>query len=202
MRSISIGRDESCDVVIIDRTNVVSRRHAVITIDNFGRMTITDYSSNGTYINGIRMTENVAVPINRKDTISFARVIDLDWNTIPDIKSRNIKISIITAVVISAIAIILCIIFDNEKTGQNSQTPEITIENIPSDKNNSHEDVKPKADDRPSDIVERPKDKSSEDESVEKPNKDAKSKVENKKTVKQKESENKKQEEKSKDENT
>ena len=54
MKTYSIGRDLGCDIVINDTTDVVSRRHAVLTVASSGKMTLTDLSSNGTYINGIR----------------------------------------------------------------------------------------------------------------------------------------------------
>ena len=114
MKTISIGRDESCDIVITDRTNVVSRRHAVITIDNSGKMTITDYSSNGTYVNGIKMSENVAVPITRKDNISFAHVFELDWNMVPNVRSRNIKIILGSAIAVIAIIVLIKLLGDDK----------------------------------------------------------------------------------------
>lgn len=120
MKTISIGRDESCDIVIIDKTNVVSRRHAVIIIDNAGKMTITDYSSNGTYINGIRMSENVAVPITRKDTISLAHASELNWDLVPNIKGRNVKIVSISAFLLVLI-IALLFVFRNEPEPINYQ---------------------------------------------------------------------------------
>jgi len=49
-----------------------------------GKMTITDQSQNGTYVNGIRISSNVAVPVTRKDNISFAQISRLDWNLIPN----------------------------------------------------------------------------------------------------------------------
>lgn len=117
MKTISIGRDESCDIVIADRTNVVSRRHAVITIDNSGKMTITDYSSNGTYVNGIKISENEAVPITRKNTISFAHVFELDWNMVPNVRGRNIKIILGSAIAVIAI-IALIILIGGDKSEQ------------------------------------------------------------------------------------
>ena len=87
MKTFLIGRDLNCDIVITDTTDVVSRRHAILTILSSGKMTITDQSNNGTYVNGIRIAQNVAVPVSRKDSISFAHVAKLDWNLIP--KKRN-----------------------------------------------------------------------------------------------------------------
>lgn len=83
MKSYSIGRDAGCDIVMNDNTDVVSRRHAVLTVASSGKMTITDLSTNGTYINGQRISSNVAVPVSRKDSVSFAHVNTLDWNMIP-----------------------------------------------------------------------------------------------------------------------
>lgn len=83
MKSYSIGRDVNCDIVISDSTDVVSRRHAILNVTSIGKMTIIDQSSNGTYVNGIRISSNVPVPVTRKDTISLAHVTKLDWNCVP-----------------------------------------------------------------------------------------------------------------------
>ena len=77
MKSYSIGRDESSNIIINDPTQLVSRRHAILNV-NGRKMTIVDSSSNGTYINGIRITPGVPVPVTRKDVISFAQVSELD----------------------------------------------------------------------------------------------------------------------------
>ncbi len=47
MKSIVLGRDDECDLVI--RNNLASRQHAHIEY-NFGKFLLTDHSSNGTYI--------------------------------------------------------------------------------------------------------------------------------------------------------
>ena len=83
MKVYSIGREVGCDIVINDRTDVISRRHAILNVMPSGKMTIVDQSSNGTYVNGIRISPNVPVPVTRKDNISFAHVARLDWNLIP-----------------------------------------------------------------------------------------------------------------------
>lgn len=55
MRSIKIGKDTNNDVVISNST--VSRQHAVVTISDDGTTTIRDLNStNGTYVNGKRIT--------------------------------------------------------------------------------------------------------------------------------------------------
>lgn len=108
MKSYSIGRDAGCDIVLNDNTDVVSRRHAVLTVSSSGKMTITDLSSNGTYINGQRISSNVAVPVTRKDSVSFAHVCTFDWNMIP--KSNQWLTYLIIGLVVAAIAA-ACAIF-------------------------------------------------------------------------------------------
>ena len=83
MKVYSIGRDTGCDIIVNDRSDVISRRHALISVANNGKITITDTSYNGTYVNGIRISPNVAVPVTRKDSVSFAHVAKLDWKVIP-----------------------------------------------------------------------------------------------------------------------
>lgn len=83
MKVYSIGRDTACDICINDSTDVISRRHAILNVTPTGKMTIVDQSHNGTYVNGIRISPNVPVPVTRKDSISFAHVARLDWNRVP-----------------------------------------------------------------------------------------------------------------------
>ncbi len=83
MKVYSIGRESGCDIIINDSTDVVSRRHAILNVSPTGKMTIVDQSHNGTYVNGIKISPNVPVPVTRKDNISFAHVARLDWNLVP-----------------------------------------------------------------------------------------------------------------------
>jgi hypothetical protein len=83
MKVYSIGRDAGCDIVINDSTDVVSRRHALLNITPMGKMFVTDQSMNGTYVNGIKITSNIPVPVSRKDVISFAHVAQLEWKRVP-----------------------------------------------------------------------------------------------------------------------
>lgn len=107
MKTYSIGRDLNCDIVINDSTDVISRRHALLNVTPSGKMTIIDQSSNGTYVNGIRISQNVPVPVTRKDIVSLAHVAKLDWNQVPK-SNQWIKYAIAA---IAALAIILGIIF-------------------------------------------------------------------------------------------
>lgn len=107
MKALSIGREQGCDIVINDRTDVISRRHAILNISSSGKITIVDQSRNGTYVNGIRISQNVPVPVTRKDIISFAHVAKLDWNAVP--KSSSTMRYIIMGVVV--VLIVACGLF-------------------------------------------------------------------------------------------
>ena len=98
MKVYSIGRDVACNIVINDNSDVISRRHAILNVSPSGKMTIVDQSHNGTYVNGIRISSNVPVPVTRKDNISFAHVARLDWNQIPNTRAKIIRIVLIAIV--------------------------------------------------------------------------------------------------------
>ena len=124
MKTYSIGRDLNCDIVINDSTDVISRRHALLNVTPSGKMTIIDQSINGTYVNGIRISQNVPVPVTRKDIVSLAHVAKLDWNQIP--KSNQWIKYVIGAVI--AVAVILGVIFGikalkSGETDNNGGTP-------------------------------------------------------------------------------
>lgn len=124
MKVYSIGREENCDIVIDDRTDVISRRHAALNVTSMGKMTIVDYSHNGTYVNGIRISQNVPVPVTRKDNISFAHVARLDWRMIP-----NTQAKMITYIIMAVVAILLVIggvwAYKSLNSGSASDTPEL-----------------------------------------------------------------------------
>lgn len=129
MKTYSIGRDLNCDIVINDSTDVISRRHALLNVTPSGKMTIIDQSSNGTYVNGIRISQNVPVPVTRKDIISLAHVAKLDWSQVP--KSNQWIKYLIGGV--ATVAVIIGIIFGikylQEKPQDNpssSSTTELT----------------------------------------------------------------------------
>lgn len=95
MKVFSIGRDLGCDIIIDDNSDVISRRHATLNVSSSGKMTIVDLSHNGTYVNGIRINQNVPVPVTRDDTISFAHIAQLDWNQIPNTRSMIIRYTLL-----------------------------------------------------------------------------------------------------------
>ena len=99
MESYSIGRDEMSNVIVYDPTKMVSRRHATLTV-NGRKMTITDHSTNGTYINGIRIASNTPVPVTRDDVVNFAQAADLNWSSIPSKSGRYGMVAAIIAFVL------------------------------------------------------------------------------------------------------
>lgn len=111
MKVFSIGRDVTCDIVINDSTDVISRRHAILNVAPSGKMTIVDQSHNGTYVNGIKISPNVPVPVTRKDNVSLAHVARLDWSQVP--KPVNVTMYVIIGLLALAAIIGGIILFIN-----------------------------------------------------------------------------------------
>jgi pSer/pThr/pTyr-binding forkhead associated (FHA) protein len=73
--SVLLGRDpaESLVAAAFDGCDNVSRRHALITVDDAGHATIRDENStNGTFVNGDRLLPGVDVRLVDGDTIRLA----------------------------------------------------------------------------------------------------------------------------------
>lgn len=109
MRKVVIGRGRECHVILADTTDVVSRRQAVIMFTFWGKMTLYDTSSNGTFVNGERLAKQQGKVVTRKDTVNFGHVWDLDWTMVKD-PYRNVKVAWACAVaalllVVGAIAL-------------------------------------------------------------------------------------------------
>lgn len=79
MKKYSIGKLPNNDIVYSAPT--VSRLHADILVADDGSMTLTDHSKNGTYVNGV-LVSNSSRPIRRGDNILFANTVPLDWSKI------------------------------------------------------------------------------------------------------------------------
>lgn len=106
MKTITIGRDASCTICINDER--ISRRHALLKIHNTGKMEIVDMSSNGTYVNGIKLAKNVPFPVTRKNNVVFGHARQLDWNDVPD-PTKPFKIAAFA--ILGLIVIVLVLIF-------------------------------------------------------------------------------------------
>ena len=122
----TIGRDEDCDIVIPDNTDVISRLHATIRIESNDKIYLIDQSRNGTYVNGMKMSSNVEIPVSRKDVISFAHIYNLDWTLIPKQKVNILKISLIILACITVITGIALAVISNMKEKENEVQPENT----------------------------------------------------------------------------
>ena len=103
----TIGREQNSDIILWNEES--SRCHAQIRIDQKGKLWLMDMSTNGTYLNGMRISPNYEVEVSRKDEILFAGVELLDWNRIPKQKNKLLWIILpISIVVLIAIAVVLC----------------------------------------------------------------------------------------------
>lgn len=78
MRTITVGRDNSCDIVINDPR--VSRIHANITSQN-GSYIYRDMSTNGTIINGAMLRGN-NMNIRYGDSVLLASSVALPWQKV------------------------------------------------------------------------------------------------------------------------
>ncbi|MBR5254485.1 MAG: FHA domain-containing protein [Bacteroidales bacterium] len=114
----TIGRNKECDIVIHDNTDVISRLHATIRVESNGKIYLIDQSRNGTYVNGVKMSSNVEIPISRKDVVSFAHICDLDWSLVPKNKSNILKIVSVVFICFVLIGLIYVIVsyLHNKKT--------------------------------------------------------------------------------------
>lgn len=80
MKLIKIGRDPNSEIIL--RSPYVSSNHAELILLDNGDILLVDNSSNGTTLNGIRLTPGVEVKVRRGDQIMFADT-PLDWNIVP-----------------------------------------------------------------------------------------------------------------------
>ena len=91
IKQFIIGRSDNCQIRIQDPTQRVSRNHATIKILKSGKIFITDHSTNGTWVNGVKISQNVDYPVKRGDVISFANAAELNWELLPRV-TGTIKI--------------------------------------------------------------------------------------------------------------
>ena len=82
MKTYKIGRNPDNDIVIKDQSQHVSRYHAVLKVQDNGDITINDISTNGTYVNGVKIKSQIDTYISTSDNIVFAEIAKLDWNLI------------------------------------------------------------------------------------------------------------------------
>jgi serine protease Do len=90
MKTIKIGRKQDNDIIINDETRTVSGYHALMKVYDNGTVTICDCSTNGTFINGVKATKDVDVPIKKGDEIRLGPHVLLDWSLV-DIPSPHLE---------------------------------------------------------------------------------------------------------------
>ena len=84
MRLISFGSSQRAQIVL--HSQYVSGYHAeLIQLDNGDMLLVDKSSSNGTFVNGNRITPEKEVTVTRNDTISFADQV-LNWQTVPPLQ--------------------------------------------------------------------------------------------------------------------
>lgn len=132
MKKVVIGRGRECNVVLADTTDVVSRRQAVIVFSFWGKMTLYDTSSNGTFVNGQRLAKQEGKVVTRDDKINFAHVWDLDWATVKD-PYRGTKIVLAAAIVALLLVIGGLFLFLPEGKGGDSDKSETTTDSLRTD---------------------------------------------------------------------
>jgi uncharacterized membrane-anchored protein YitT (DUF2179 family) len=67
-----------------------------------GKIFITDHSTNGTFVNGIKITPDVDFPVKRGNRISFANEVELDWKLIARTKNKILLYAVIVGLLIAA----------------------------------------------------------------------------------------------------
>ncbi len=174
----TIGRDSGCDIVIPDNTDVTSRLHATLRVESNGKIYLTDQSLNGTYVNGMKMSSNVEIPVSRNDVVSFAHIYNLDWNLVPKQKNGaiGIVISIIAVIAISAAGIYLYLSYkdvpqnpepEKQNVKKESPTPKVIKKDTPAVKtdNDNTKTEKPEvtAPEKPKQKEEKPQEEKKEE---------------------------------------
>ncbi|MGM9698778.1 MAG: FHA domain-containing protein [Prevotella sp.] len=137
MKVYSIGREIGCDIIIDDNTDIISRRHAVLNVSPSGKMTIIDQSQNGTYVNGIRISSNVPVPVTRKDNVSFAHVAPLNWDRIPNQRAMIVRYAAIA--IVALLVVIGGVAWFNSNGGGTGGNPQPAPVDTTAMKKNSEE---------------------------------------------------------------
>lgn len=155
----TIGRDEGCDIVIPDSTDVISRLHATIRIESNDKIFIIDQSRNGTYVNGMKMSSNVEIPVSRKDVVSFAHIYNLDWSLVPKHKGNTIKMIFIilaSLIVMTGIAYAIISYLNDSAETTGPQGPHNTEKDIISPDTIVVYDTVVVANDKPQEIKVKP----------------------------------------------
>ncbi|MFA5328112.1 MAG: FHA domain-containing protein [Prolixibacteraceae bacterium] len=104
IKQITIGRGDECMIRMTDPSQRVSRSHATLKVYENGKIFITDHSSNGTWVNGVKISQNVEFPVKRGDSINFAHAAELNWEQIPKTKNKAVFYVLVALVLIGLAA--------------------------------------------------------------------------------------------------
>lgn len=127
MKRITVGRGNDCDIIIIDETDNVSRHHLVISFNFMGKMKVSDTSSNGTFINGMRMLKGASIPVTKEDKIRLGRNIELDWNLVKDPyrSLRILAVSLLGILIIIGLSVYICLWYKVKRNLEEKENIEI-----------------------------------------------------------------------------
>ena len=81
----TIGTASDNRIVIYDSSNHVSRHHAVLKQKHDGKYYIYDQSTNGTYVNSVKIKSKVDFPVSVTDTISLSNTYRFEWSKVPNV---------------------------------------------------------------------------------------------------------------------
>lgn len=93
---IPIGRDENNRIVLEDPAQSVSNYHAELKIKDNGAMFLYDKSTNGSFVNGIRIGPKQDFPLQRGNMVSFANKVNLNWSAVPEVPVSEDTLRIIS----------------------------------------------------------------------------------------------------------
>lgn len=85
----SVGSGLRNRIQLNDPSGQVSRYHATLKIDPKGKIFINDHSSNGTFVNNVRIPSGQDTPVKRKDHVSFANTAALNWDLLKKTSSSS-----------------------------------------------------------------------------------------------------------------
>lgn len=122
MKKIIIGRGNDSDIVIPDERDNVSRHHAILSFDFLGHMTLTDTSSNGTFMNDKRIEKDKPVGVSRKDKIRLGDAWQFDWHLVTD-PYRKWRILCLAALLLVALAAVGFFVFKPAAPTPEEKTP-------------------------------------------------------------------------------
>lgn len=142
MKRILVGRGNDCDIVIPDERDNVSRHHMVITFNILGKMTISDTSSNGTFINGKRMLKGTSIPVTANDQVRLGDNWIFDWKQVTDPykDTRRNVIFILSLLIIAIGGITIWQVYGNTDHDDNAATMTVPKSDIKDSKDTWNKD--------------------------------------------------------------